>query len=91
MTDSLKWPLYKYADDVKAKAEEIKAAITAGEYFAFTGPHQDTTGKLQLKDGEIADRAHPDSMSYYVEGIDAVHQINPKVIRSFLNKRVKHF
>ena len=30
------------------------------------------TGKLQLKDGEIADRAHPDSMSYYVEGIDAV-------------------
>ena len=24
-------------DDVKAKAEEIKAAITAGEYFAFTG------------------------------------------------------
>ena len=32
-------PIYKYAhDDVKAKAEEIKAAITAGEYFAFTGP-----------------------------------------------------
>ena len=45
-------------DDVRAKAEEIKAAITAGEYFAFTGPIKDNKGKLRLKDGEIADRAH---------------------------------
>ena len=65
-------PFTNMPDHVKAKAEEIKAAITAGEYFAFTGPLKDSTGKLQLKDGEIADRAHLDSMSYYVEGIDAV-------------------
>ena len=30
-------PFTNIPDDVKAKAEEIKAAITAGEYFAFTG------------------------------------------------------
>ena len=65
-------PFTNMPDDVKAKAEEVKAAITAGEYFAFTGPIRDNTGKLQIKDGEIADRAHLDSMMYYVEGIDAV-------------------
>ena len=64
-------PFTNMPDDVKAKAEEVKAAITAGEYFAFTGPIRDNTGKLQIKDGEIADRKHLDSMMYYVEGIDA--------------------
>jgi len=64
-------PFTNMPDDVKAKAEEVKAAITAGEYFAFTGPIKDNTGKLRLKEGEIADRAHLDSMNYYVEGIDA--------------------
>ena len=64
-------PFTNMPDDVKAKAEKIKAAITAGEYFAFTGPIKDNTGKLQLKDGEIADRKHLDTMMYYVEGIDA--------------------
>ena len=57
--------------DVKAFAENIKSAISKGEYFAFTGPIKDNTGKLQLKDGEIADDAHLNSMMYYVEGIDA--------------------
>ena len=57
--------------DVKAFAENIKSAITKGEYFAFTGPIKDNTGKLQLKDGEIADDGHLNSMMYYVEGIDA--------------------
>ena len=65
-------PFTNMPDDVKAKAEEIKAAITAGEYFAFTGPIKDNKGELRLKDGEIADRAHLDSMNYYVEGIDAL-------------------
>ena len=73
MTDLIEMaPFTNMPDNVKAKAEEIKAAITAGEYFTFTGPSKDNTGKLQLKDGEIADRAHQDSMSYYVEGIDAL-------------------
>ena len=65
-------PFTNMPDDVRAKAEEVKAAITAGEYFAFTGPIYDNKGNLQLADGEIADRAHLDSMNYYVEGIDAV-------------------
>ncbi len=65
-------PFTNMPDDVRAKAEEIKAAITAGEYFAFTGPLKDNTGKLRLKDGEVASREHLDSMNYYVEGIDAL-------------------
>ncbi len=64
-------PFTNMPDDVKAKAEEIKAAITAGEYFAFTGPIYDNKGNLQIADGVVADRAHLDSMMYYVEGIDA--------------------
>jgi simple sugar transport system substrate-binding protein len=57
-------------EDVAAKAQEVKDAITAGEYFAFTGPLYDNEGNLQLAEGEIADRAHLDTMMYYVEGID---------------------
>ena len=64
-------PFTNMPDDVRAKAEEVKASIEAGTYFAFTGPLKDNTGKLRLADGEIADRAHLDTMSYYVEGIDA--------------------
>ena len=64
-------PFTNMPDNVKAKAEQIKADITAGKYFAFTGPIKDNTGKLQLKDGEIADDKHLNTMMYYVEGIDA--------------------
>ena len=64
-------PFTNMPNDVKAFAQEIKEGITAGKYFAFTGPIKDNTGKLQLKDGEIADDAHLNSMMYYVEGIDA--------------------
>ena len=64
-------PFTNMPDDVRAKAQAIKDAITAGEYFAFTGPLKDNEGNLVLADGEVADRAHLDSMNYYVEGIDA--------------------
>ena len=64
-------PFTNMPADVKAKAQKIKDDITAGKYFAFTGPIKDNTGKLQLKDGEVADDAHLNSMMYYVEGIDA--------------------
>src|SRR5210317_1089164 len=57
--------------DVAAKAQEVKDAISNGEYFAFTGPLYDNTGTLQLKAGEIADDMHLNTMMYYVEGIDA--------------------
>ena len=45
--------------------------ISTWQYFAFTGPIKDNTGKLQLADGVVADDAHLNSMMYYVEGIDA--------------------
>ena len=57
--------------EVEAKAQEVKDAISNGEYFAFTGPLYDNTGTLQLKAGEIADDMHLNTMMYYVEGIDA--------------------
>ena len=64
-------PFTNMPADVEAKAQEIKDAISNGEYFAFTGPIRDNTGKLQLADGEVADDAHLNSMMYYVEGITA--------------------
>ena len=64
-------PFTNMPADVKAFAQKIKEGIRDGKYFAFTGPIKDNTGKLQLKDGEIADDAHLNSMMYYVEGIDA--------------------
>ena len=64
-------PFTNMPADVAAKAQEIKDAISNGEYFAFTGPLRDKTGKLQLKAGEIADDLHLNTMRYYVEGINA--------------------
>ena len=64
-------PFTNMPDTVKAFAQKIKDGITNGKYFAFTGPIKDNTGKLQLKDGEIADDVHLNTMMYYVEGIDA--------------------
>lgn len=65
-------PFTNMPADVKAKAQVIKDAISNGEYFAFTGPIKDNTGKLQLADGEVASDEHLNTMMYYVEGIDAV-------------------
>src|SRR6056300_205388 len=64
-------PFTNMPSDVAAKAQEVKDAISNGEYFAFTGPLYDNTGTLQLKAGEIADDMHLNTMMYYVEGIDA--------------------
>ena len=64
-------PFTNMPADVAAFAGKIKDGITNGKYFAFTGPIKDNTGKLQLKDGEIASDGHLNSMMYYVEGIDA--------------------
>jgi len=64
-------PFTNMPADVKAKAQSIKDAISNGEYFAFTGPLKDNTGKLQLADGEVASDEHLNTMMYYVEGIDA--------------------
>jgi basic membrane protein A len=64
-------PFTNMPADVASKAQEVKDAISAGEYFAFTGPIYDNKGNLQLADGEVADDMHLNTMMYYVEGIDA--------------------
>lgn len=64
-------PFTNMPADVAAEAQKIKDAISAGEYFAFTGPIKDNTGKLQLADGEVATDLQLNQMMYYVEGIDA--------------------
>ncbi|MDB4378409.1 BMP family ABC transporter substrate-binding protein [bacterium] len=64
-------PFTNMPADVEAFATKIKEGIKNGKYHAFTGPIKDNTGKLQLKDGEIASDVHLNTMMYYVEGIDA--------------------
>ena len=62
-------PFTNLPQDVVDYVTEVRSQIAAGTYHAFTGPITDNEGKLQLADGVIADRAHIDSMMYYVEGI----------------------
>jgi simple sugar transport system substrate-binding protein len=64
-------PFTNMPADVEAEAQRIKDAISNGEYFAFTGPIYDNTGKLQIAEGEIADDLHLNTMMYYVDGITA--------------------
>jgi basic membrane protein A len=64
-------PFTNMPANVAAFAGKIKDGIKNGKYHAFTGPIKDNTGKLQLKDGEIADDKHLNTMMYYVEGINA--------------------
>ncbi len=64
-------PFTNMPDEVKAKAQAIKDAITAGEYFGFTGPLNKQDGTPWLAAGEIATRQQLDTMDFYVEGIDA--------------------
>ena len=64
-------PFTNMPADVEEVAQSMKDAISAGEYFAFTGPLYDNEGKLQLADGEVASDQHLNQMMYYVEGITA--------------------
>ena len=64
-------PFTNMPADVAAEAQRVKDAISAGEYFAFTGPIYDNKGNLQLADGEVATDLQLNQMMYYVEGIDA--------------------
>jgi simple sugar transport system substrate-binding protein len=58
-------------DDVKAEAEAMIAAITAGEYHPFTGPLNKQDGSVFLADGEVATDEQLVSMNFYLEGITA--------------------
>lgn len=57
--------------EVAQIAQEMKDAISTGQFYAFTGPLKDNEGNLVLADGEIADDLHLNTMMYYVEGIKA--------------------
>lgn len=56
--------------EVKAKAEEVKAAIAAGTLHAFTGPINKQDGSPWLAEGEVPDDGTLAGMNFYVEGID---------------------
>ena len=55
--------------EAKAAAEEMIAAITAGEYHPFTGPINKQDGTPWLADGAVADDGTLAGMDFYVEGI----------------------
>lgn len=55
--------------DVKAEAEALRDAISAGTYHPFTGPLNKQDGSVWLADGEVADDGTLGGMGFYVEGI----------------------
>ena len=55
--------------DVKAEAEAMIAAITAGEYHPFTGPIDRQDGTPWLAEGEVADDGTLLGMNFYIEGL----------------------
>ncbi|MFT6450634.1 MAG: simple sugar transport system substrate-binding protein [Halocynthiibacter sp.] len=55
--------------DVKAKALEIKEAISSGAYHPFTGPLKKQDGSDWLGEGEVADDGTLAGMNFYVEGL----------------------
>ncbi len=55
--------------EVKAEAEAMIAAITAGEYHPFTGPINKQDGSPWLADGEVADDGTLAGMNFYIEGV----------------------
>ena len=56
--------------EVKAEAEAMIEAITAGEYHPFTGPINKQDGTPWLAEGEVADDGTLLGMDFYVEGIE---------------------
>lgn len=55
--------------EVKAEAEAMIAAITAGEYHPFTGPIMKQDGSVFLAEGEVATDEQLVTMNFYVEGM----------------------
>jgi len=55
--------------EVKAEAEAMIAAITAGEYHPFTGPIMKQDGSVFLEDGQVAEDGQLLTMDFYIEGI----------------------
>ncbi len=55
--------------DLKAEAEGMIAAITAGTYHPFTGPINKQDGSVFLADGEVATDEQLVTMNFYVKGM----------------------
>ena len=55
--------------ELKAEAEGMIAAITAGTYHPFTGPINKQDGSVFLADGEVATDEQLVTMNFYVEGM----------------------
>jgi basic membrane protein A and related proteins len=55
--------------DLKAEAEGMIAAITAGTYHPFTGPINKQDGTPFLAEGEVATDEQLVTMNFYVEGM----------------------
>jgi basic membrane protein A and related proteins len=66
--------LVKVADAVpaetKAKVEEVKAAMKAGNFEVFTGPLVGNDGKEVLAKDTKADQAWKDGVNFYVKGVE---------------------
>lgn len=56
-------------EDVRAEAQAMIDAITAGSYHPFTGPINKQDGTPFLAEGEVATDEQLVSMNFYVEGI----------------------
>ncbi len=56
-------------DEIKAEAEGMIAAISAGEYHPFTGPIMKQDGSVFLAEGEVATDEQLVTMDFYIEGI----------------------
>ncbi len=55
--------------DIKAEAEGMIAAITAGDYHPFTGPIMKQDGSVFLAEGEVATDPQLLTMDFYIQGI----------------------
>ena len=56
--------------DTKAKIDEVKKGLTDGSFAIWKGPITDNTGKLVLKDGEVADDGFLSGVKFYVKGVE---------------------
>ena len=59
----------KITEEAKAAAEEVKAAIIAGEMHPFEGPINNQAGEQVVAEGETLSDEELLKMDYYVEGI----------------------
>jgi simple sugar transport system substrate-binding protein len=57
--------------EAKAKADEVKAALTAGTYVIFKGPIADNKGNTVIADGVARGQTDPEleKMGYLVNGV----------------------